>query len=69
MEYVCKGYEFMNDWRGTQTHYEKIQKNVMRRGLEGVNVKEALSFWKETHDSTEEFRDFFNDVESRLKAM
>ena len=53
MEYVCKGYEFTNDWKGTQDHYEKIQKNVRRRGLEGVNVKEALSFWKETHDSTE----------------
>ena len=56
MEYVCKGYEFHNEWRDTQDNYEKIQKNVTRRGLEGTQAKEALSFWKDTHGTTEEFR-------------
>lgn len=46
MEYVCKGYEFYNDWKGTHDNYDKIQKNVIRRDLEGVQAKEALDFWK-----------------------
>ena len=39
MQYVCKGYQFANEWKGTQAGYEKIQKNVQRRKLDGVNAK------------------------------